>query len=74
MEFYKLYTDWSSHGKFLTGSSIKDFNADIRNNPQWKGEVINQTTTSRAADGILITVLVRWVGLSTTPFDEGDKE
>lgn len=59
MEFYKEYADG---GDFL---AIKELNEDVKNNPQWKSSVKGYVN----ADGYTL-VLVRWVGLSETPFKE----
>lgn len=62
MEFYKEYIDDE-----LTSAYVQ-LNADVRNNEQWRSEVVGYTSL----DGFSC-ILVRWVGLSSTPF-KGDKE
>lgn len=62
MEFYKEYTDG---GNLL---AIEELNEDVKNNLQWKSEVQGYSVYDDTA-----CILVRWVGLSETPF-KGDKE
>lgn len=72
MEFYKLYKDWvNAFGHIATGICITELNMDIECNPQWMSEVVNQTATCVNGD-VMVTALVRWVGLSETPFKEID--
>ncbi|SES18775.1 hypothetical protein [Streptococcus gallolyticus] len=68
MEFYKEYADT------FEASAMQKLNLDIKNNPQWKSEVQGYTVTERKTPYTpdFSYVLVRWVGLSTTPF-KGDK-
>lgn len=68
MEFYKEYADT------FEASAMQKLNLDIKNNPQWKSEVQGYTVTEKKATYMpaFSYVLVRWVGLSTTPF-KGDK-
>lgn len=62
MEFYKEYVEG---GGFL---AIEELNEDVKNNPQWKSEVEGYTVYNDCA-----CVLVRWVGLSETPFKENEE-
>ena len=62
MEFYKEYTD---SGTLL---AIEELNEDVKNNPQWKSEVQGYSVYDDTA-----CILVRWVGLSETPF-KGDEQ
>lgn len=68
MEFYKLYRGCFSYfDTYDTVTCIKELNEDIELNPQWMSEVVNQTTNC-INNEVFITVLVRWVGVKTTPF------
>lgn len=72
MEFYKLYKDCVNYfGYYNTGICIDELNEEIKCNPQWMSEVVSQTTNC-TENGTLITLLVRWVGLSSTPFKENN--
>lgn len=75
MEFYKLYKDWVNYfGGIGTGVCINELNADVEHNPQWRSEVLNHQTTLCGNNDVMVTVLVRWVGLKETPFKEVDDE
>lgn len=68
MEFYKLYRGCFSYfDNYDTVTCINELNEDIELNPQWMSEVVNQTTNC-INNEVFITVLVRWVGVKTTPF------
>ena len=68
MEFYKLYRGCVSYfDNYDTVTCINELNEDIELNPQWMSEVVNQTTNC-INNEVFITVLVRWVGVKTTPF------
>lgn len=70
MEFYKLYKDnFNYFDNYDTVTCIDELNEDIERNPQWMSEVVNQSTNC-INNEVLITVLVRWVGVKTTPFKE----
>lgn len=70
MEFYKLYKDsFNYFDNYDTVTCIDELNEDIERNPQWMSEVVNQTTNC-INNEVLITILVRWVGVKTTPFKE----
>ena len=62
MEFYKEYTD-----DRLT-SACTQLNADVQNNEQWRSEVVGYASLDGCS-----SVLVRWIGLSKTPF-KGDEQ
>lgn len=71
MEFYKLYKDsFNYFDNYDTVTCIDELNEDIERNPQWMNNVVSQTT-NLINNEVLIIVLVRWVGLKTTPFKEG---
>ena len=61
MEFYKEYIDDSY------GWTTFKLNQDVKNNPQWKSEIKGYTKA-----GNYTYILVRWVGLSETPFKESE--
>lgn len=70
MEFYKLYKDsFNYFDNYDTVTCIDELNEDIERNPQWMSHVVNQST-NLINNEVLITVLVRWVGVKTTPFKE----
>lgn len=70
MEFYKLYKDsFNYFDNYGTVTCIDELNEDIERNPQWMSEVVNQTTNC-INNEVLIIVLVRWIGIKTTPFKE----
>ena len=60
MEFYKEYFDDSG------SSATEKLNEDVKENPQWKSEVQGYSVYYDDT-----CILVRWVGLSKTPF-KGD--
>lgn len=74
MEFYKEYTDIEEYipgeivSTYQTTTAVEQLNEDVKKNPQWKSEVQGYTMVNDIA-----CILVRWVGLSKTPF-KGDKE
>lgn len=72
MEFYKEYND---ENVFLAETRKTNFtlackllNDDVTRNPQWKSEVVGYTIYNDCT-----YILVRWVGLSETPFNENEK-
>lgn len=70
MEFYKEYADT------FEASAMQKLNLDVKNNPQWKSEVQGYTVTETERKTYMPAfsyVLVRWVGLSTTPFKESEE-
>lgn len=72
MEFYKEYIDIKKHREgnaltYYTISATDQLNKEVKHNPQWRSEVQGYTYVEDYA-----CILVRWVGLSTTPF-KGDK-
>lgn len=68
MEFYKLYKDsFNYFDNYDTVTYIDELNEDIERNPQWRSEVVNQSTNC-INNEVLITILVRWIGVKTTPF------
>lgn len=71
MEFYKQYIDkhtyWAETRTTSVTTADELLNEDVKRNPQWKSEVEGYTIYNDCA-----CILVRWVGLSTTPF-KGDK-
>lgn len=76
MEFYKEYFDRKLKGHiggyleyptYVTVSAIEWLNREIDENPQWASKVVGYTSIEGQT-----LILVRWVGLSTTPF-KGDK-
>lgn len=70
MEFYKLYKDsFNYFDNYDTVTCIDELNEDIERNPQWMSEVVSQST-NLINNEVLITILVRWVGVKTTPFKE----
>lgn len=70
MEFYKLYKDsFNYFDNYDTVTCIDELNEDIERNPQWMSEVVNQTTNC-INNEVLVIILVRWVGVKTTPFKE----
>lgn len=77
MEFYKLYVDQKRFGSGngnWTGFCVNELNWDINRNPQWMAEVKSQQSVYCGKDGVMVTILVRWVGLKETPFKEKDDE
>lgn len=73
MEFYKEYISIKEYVTsdvitYKTITATDQLNADVKANPQWKSEVQGYTYVEDYA-----CILVRWVGLSKTPF-KGDKE
>lgn len=70
MEFYRLYKNrFDYFDNYDTVTCIDELNEDIERNPQWRSEVVSQSTNC-INNEVLITVLVRWVGVKTTPFKE----
>ncbi len=66
MEFYKEYVDdYFDDGR---SSATEKLNEDVKGNPQWKSEVQGYSVYDDTA-----CILVRWVGLSKTPF-KGDEQ
>lgn len=62
MEFYREYADG---GGLL---AVDKLNKDIKNNPQWRSEVKGYSVSEGENIRLSTYILVRWVGLSTTPF------
>ena len=60
MEFYKEYVNTQI-------SALDKLNKEIKENPQWRSEVKGYLKS-----GFDTYILVRWVGLSETPF-KGDE-
>lgn len=74
MEFYKEYITKKEYvsGNIIDTTRIitaaEQLNEDIKANPQWRSEVHGYTYVEDYA-----CILVRWVGLSETPF-KGDEQ
>lgn len=74
MEFYKEYFDKREciFGEvvttYRTTTAVDQLNEDVERNPQWKSEVQGYTNIND-----YMCILVRWVGLSETPF-KGDEQ
>ena len=73
MEFYKEYItkkEYIAKGVINTTRVITasdQLNEDVKANPQWKSEV-----QGYASEDDCTLILVRWVGLSKTPFKESE--
>lgn len=70
MEFYKEYIDIKKHREgnaltYYTISATDQLNKEVKHNPQWASKVVGYTHSQEGA-----RILVRWVGLSKTPFKE----
>lgn len=61
MEFYKEYTN-------IKFSALDKLNKEIKDNPQWHSEIKGYLKS-----GFGTYILVRWVGLSETPFKESEE-
>ena len=71
MEFYKEYSssqERTPEGGIVFKQASEALNKDVKANPQWKSEVVGYTSV----EGWTL-ILVRWVGLSKTPF-KGDEQ
>lgn len=67
MEFYKTYID------DFGCSATKALNADVKNNQQWRSEVVGYASVVSKVGFTIEHILVRWVGLSETPFKENEE-
>ncbi len=68
MEFYKEYSSTRIHtsdGRCIYVSAAENLTKEVEANPLWRSETRGYT----AEQGCTL-ILVRWVGLSQTPFKE----
>ncbi|SNU09243.1 hypothetical protein SAMN05216470_1755 [Streptococcus equinus] len=69
MEFYKEYIDirkYNDNGRsFRTITATDQLNQEVKINQQWKSEV-----KGYMVEDCYTSILVRWVGLSSTDFTE----
>ena len=77
MEFYKEYFDrklkgyignYPEYPTYVSVSAIEWLNREIDENPQWASKVVGYAHSQEGA-----RILVRWVGLSETPFKESEE-
>lgn len=67
MEFYREYAD----GNGIL--AVDSLNEDVKNNLQWRSEISGYTVSGDEDNPLSTYILVRWVGLSETPFKENEE-